>query len=150
MPRSVEISRQNGRRILEKMPEVRRAINAAVSAAKTELRAETAPTARIYPTLLGGWANRPDNRALSYFMDPYGNVVFRGAIQGGNTANGTTLFNVVSAYRPQAQVLAGVTVNTQSSERIIVQTNGNVDLFGAATGVTVSFDGTSYNVDVPA
>lgn len=80
------------------------------------------------PGLINSWANI-GGAALLFWKDAAGGVQFRGGVSGG--ASGTSCCVLPAAYRPVAdRVIHGWSISANASFKVIVKTNGNVELYG--------------------
>jgi hypothetical protein len=97
-------------------------------------------------TLQGGWI--PHDGGVFFTSPGYakgtdGLVRFKGLIRDGVTTDGTVIFTLPAGFRPSQRVLTDAVCNPNVECRVDVLANGNVELYGAASGWT-SLDNVTF------
>lgn len=107
----------------------------------------TGSTAQTWTALSSGlqnsWTDTGGSDAASGYSK-WGNILFlRGAITGGTTTDNTLLFTLPAGYRPSGRVMASVGLyngSTVVAAFLLVATNGEVRIFGAAANNNLHLD----------
>lgn len=104
------------------------------------------------PTLVNGWSNLGGYQSARYVLEDSKLVRIEGAITGGTTAAGTTLFTLPTGYRPAAdQIFTCYTGQPAAAERAIsiyITTAGVVKIDGGFAAQTwISLSGIAFRID---
>ncbi len=111
------------------------------------LKAAMTPEAWISPVLQNGWvAFGTPVEAPGYRKTPWGEVQLRGTIKSGTTTTGTVLFNLPVGYRPANQKDFVTVQGNNTAARIIVLTNGDVQIAGVTANAFLSLESVRFDV----
>lgn len=100
-------------------------------------------------TFSNGWSNNGGFSACQVRMDTSGYVRLRGSALPGTRTDGTVICTLPAAYVPPATKIVGAAVTASSNPtvltRLIINTNGTIQVFGAGTPVvSVMLDGITF------
>lgn len=112
------------------------------------LKADASDSGWVAPSLLNSWANFGGSYSAAGYRKVGSRVFLRGLLTGGTKTDGTSLFVLPSGFVPFGIERFATSVNVASSTaRIVVDTSGNVTIFGIPTGSNVGVSGISFFVD---
>lgn len=103
------------------------------------------------PTFINGWSNfGPPWSSLGFTREPHGVIRMRGLIKPGTVTNPVTVATITgSDYIPLTNKFLPVICDYDGGNpniRAVIDTTGNITVYGLVTTADVSFDGLTYEI----